>query len=73
MQHGGAQDGEPGQHTAFVAENALLRGWWSGERRAERTEFAYEAIGPAGGIGSERPEEVAQDLSAPWRASLRRC
>jgi hypothetical protein len=49
----------------LVAEDALPGGGGRGEHCAERAEFFYEAVGPAGGIGPERPEELTQDLSAP--------
>ena len=65
VQHGGAQGREPGEHLVLVTDDALLGGGRRGEHCAERAELAYEAVGPAGGAGSDRPEEFVQDLSAP--------
>ena len=61
---------EPGEHAAVVADDLLLRRPRRRKHSAERTEFAYEALGPAIGVGADGSEEFTQDLSAPLRASL---
>jgi hypothetical protein len=65
VEHRGTQGGEPGEDAPLIPEDAFLGRGRRGEDRAERAEFSYEAVGPAGGTWPDRLEEFTQELSAP--------
>jgi len=56
-----------GDGRVIGAENASLGASAGGERGGDAAEFGDQGIGMEGGVGGDRPEDLDQDGSLPFR------